>query len=136
MLIQIQDLLEARRGSLHTQLDGILSVDYESDDCSCGFKSKSAYSYLGKLNGKGLLPSRYRDRETALNRIKKAEQMGPPSKDEGSKGCENYRWHRQAYSQESMLADLQRLKDGKGLCLHCISGGSRVYSEKPCSIKH
>lgn len=134
-LIQIQDLLEAKRGSIHAQLDGILSVEYEPD-CSCDFKGRSAYSYLGQLSKKGLLPSPYLDRETALNRIKKAEQMGPPSEIKTNTACENYRWHRSSYSQQSMLTGLEKLKDGKGLCLHCISRGNPVYSEKPCSIEH
>ena len=132
----MKDLLEAKRDSIHKQLGDILSVKYESGDCSCGFKSKSAYSYLGKLCGEGLLPSLYLDRETALNRIKKAEQMGGPVEVEDCTSCENYRWHRPAYSREMTLKDLQGLKDGKGLCLHCMSGGSRVYTEKPCTIEH
>lgn len=136
LLIQIQDLLEAKRNLIHKQLDSILSVQYNSEDCSCGFKSKSAYSYLGQLSGEGLLPSLYLDLETALNRVKKAEQMGPPNEVEDSTACENYRWHTPAYSRETVLKNLQGLKDGKGLCLNCISGGSRVYSETPCSIKH
>ncbi|KFY69206.1 hypothetical protein V496_00437 [Pseudogymnoascus sp. VKM F-4515 (FW-2607)] len=101
-------LLEVRRDSIHKQLGDILSV-----------------------NGKGLLPAPYLDRETALNRIKKVEQMGAPVEVEDSTACKNYRWHSPAYSQETTLNDLQGLKDGKGLCLNCISGGSPVYSERP-----
>jgi hypothetical protein len=130
------DLLEAKRDSIRKQLGYILSVKYELKDCSCGFKSRSAYSYLGQLSGEGLLLSPYLNHETALNCIKKAEQMGPPSVVEDCKTCEDYRWHRPACSRESTLKDLQELKEGKGLCLNCISGGWRVYSETPCSIKH
>lgn len=125
-----------KRNSIYKQLDYVLTVKYGFQDCSCGFKSRSAYSYLGQLSGEGLLPSPYVNRETVLNCIKKAEQMGPPSVVEDCKTCENYRWHRPACSRESMLKDLQGLKHGRGLCLNCMSGESPVYSEAPCSIKH
>ncbi|KAH6705296.1 hypothetical protein DL95DRAFT_521581 [Leptodontidium sp. 2 PMI_412] len=129
-------LLEANRNSIYKQLGYILSVKHEFEDCSCGFKGRSTYSYLGQLSREGLLPSLNPSHDTALNWIKKAEQMGPPSVVEQSKTCEDYRWHRPACSRESMLKDLQGLKDRKGLYLNCISGGRRVYSETPCSIKH
>ena len=87
----MKDLLEAKRDSIRKQLGSILSVKYDSEDCSCGFRSRSAYSYLGQLSGEGLLSSPYLDHETALNCIKKAEQMGPLSVVEDSTTCENYR---------------------------------------------
>jgi hypothetical protein len=136
LLIKKTDLLEVKRNSIYKQLDYVLTVKHELKDCSCGFKSRSVYSYLGQLSGEGLLPSPYVNRGTALDCIKKAEQMGPPSVVEDCKTCENYRWHRPACSRESMLKDLQGLKDGKGFCLNCMSGESPIYSEAPCSIKH
>lgn len=130
------DLLEAKRDSIHKQLGYILSVKYAFEDCSCGFQSRSAYSYLCQLSGEGLRPTPSLNHKTALNCIKKAEQMGPPNVVEDCKTCEDYRLHRPACSRELMLKDLQALKDGNGLCLNCISRGSRIYSETPCGIKH
>lgn len=130
------DLLEAKRVSIHKQLDYILLVKQDSEDCSCGFRSKSAYSYLRQLSGEGLLPSSPPNPKTALNRIKKAEQMGPPNVVEDCKTCEDYRWHGPACPRELMLKELQSLKDDSGLCLNCTSGGNRIYREMPCSIKH
>ena len=80
-------------------------------------------SYLFQLRSENLSP--YLDNRTALNCIKEAEQMGPPSDDEDCKTYENYRWHKPACSRESVLDGLQGLKDSKGRCLDCISVGSR-----------
>jgi hypothetical protein len=67
LLIKITDLLEVKRNSIYKQLDYVLTVKYKFKDCSCGFQSRSAYSYLGQLSGEGLLPSPYLNRETPLN---------------------------------------------------------------------
>ncbi|KFY38438.1 hypothetical protein V495_06586 [Pseudogymnoascus sp. VKM F-4514 (FW-929)] len=63
----------------------ILAVNDKDDDCSCSYKAKSTYSYLRQLNKEGLLPSLYDKRDTAVNRIKKAERMGPQNEVESSK---------------------------------------------------
>jgi len=136
LLIYTIDMLEEKRSSINKQLDWILSIRYNYEDCSCGFSGKTTYSYLSLLDREKLLPSLYPTHRTIGDRIKTAEQMGLPSPVESNKDCENYRRHRESYSKEWTLKALQELKNGKGICIDCIFNSGGNDGATLCRIKH